>query len=243
MPNRSARSRPLASDSESRENADARTDLGARLLAERQAKGLSTRELARLTGVTASLISQVERGRVNPSVGTMYKLAEALGTTVDRFFAEAEVHEIAGAPRVDAVDLTDRRRLAAAEALASVGPLSDRIVRHADRHRITLAGGVQWELVYPSEAAGAEELEIISATYPPGTSSSSEPVRHHGVEYGVVMEGRLDLEVGGETVTLEPGDSISFNSMQPHRLSNSGSDVTQVMWVVRGRRPLQRTAT
>jgi mannose-6-phosphate isomerase-like protein (cupin superfamily) len=62
-------------------------------------------------------------------------------------------------------------------------------------------------------------------------------MRHGGTEYGVVIEGRLGVTVGFETFTLEPGDSISFDSSIPHRLFNMLSDrATRAIWVVVGRR-------
>ena len=53
-------------------------DLGARLRQARERKGFTVRGLARYVGVSPSLVSQVERGRVMPSVGTLYSIANQL---------------------------------------------------------------------------------------------------------------------------------------------------------------------
>lgn len=53
----------------------------------REKKNLSIRELARRTGLTASYISNLEKGRRNnPSKETMEKIAEALDKTVPEIF-------------------------------------------------------------------------------------------------------------------------------------------------------------
>jgi transcriptional regulator with XRE-family HTH domain/mannose-6-phosphate isomerase-like protein (cupin superfamily) len=251
--------------------------IAARLLEERRARSMSVRELGRLAGVTASLISQIENGKVNPSVGTLYRMAEALGIRVDEFFAgertgdaggrrgEANAAEAAGgaappkargrrragaATSADGGTAEQRSGDAAAEAdAAKTGaptggpggaapsrPLSERVVRPGTRNRIALAGGVQWELLTSPDEAAIEDIEVILSTYPPGSESSSEPMRHHGREYGLVLEGELQLEVAGERVTMQRGESITFDSMQPHRLWNTGDVDTVTIWTVHGRR-------
>ena len=70
-------------------------------------------------------------------------------------------------------------------------------------------------------------------------------MRHPGREYGVVLEGRLGVRLRFEEYALGPGDSIAFDSTQPHRLWNlescpsSGSGSSSVatadaIWVGRG---------
>jgi transcriptional regulator with XRE-family HTH domain len=204
--------------------------ISRRLLEERRARSMSVRELGRLAGVTASLISQIENNKVNPSVGTLYRLAEALDIRVDEFFA--------GEPTGDGTVASTDTREPSRPAKAAAGPLSERIVRPETRNRIELAGGVQWELLNSPDEAAIEDIEMILATYPPGSESSGEPMRHHGREYGVVLDGVLELEVAGEHVSVQKGESISFDSMQPHRLWNVGRVDTVTLWVVHGRRAI-----
>jgi transcriptional regulator with XRE-family HTH domain len=60
--------------------------LGSRLRVARERKGMTVRGLARYVGVSPSLVSQIERGRVMPSVGTLYALTNELGLVVDDLF-------------------------------------------------------------------------------------------------------------------------------------------------------------
>src|SRR5437764_6938423 len=65
-------------------------DLGLRLRQGRERKGFTVRGLARYVGVSPSLVSQVERGRVMPSVGTLYAIANQLELVVDDLFRDAD---------------------------------------------------------------------------------------------------------------------------------------------------------
>ncbi|PYQ47130.1 MAG: hypothetical protein DMF78_24530 [Acidobacteria bacterium] len=57
----------------------------------RSDRGLSVRAFAAQTGFSASFISQLENGQVAPSLGSLHKIAEALGVTLGEFFAAAEL--------------------------------------------------------------------------------------------------------------------------------------------------------
>jgi mannose-6-phosphate isomerase-like protein (cupin superfamily) len=103
------------------------------------------------------------------------------------------------------------------------------------RPAIMLNSGVKWErlMIWPDE-----DVEFIEATYEPGGSSSPDDsfVRHSGHEFGHVLSGTLRVVVGFDEFVLGPGDSITFPSSTPHRLSNEGSETVRAIWVVRGRR-------
>src|SRR3989338_3707270 len=64
--------------------------LGSRLRLARERKDISVRGLARRVGVSPSLVSQIERGHVMPSVGTLYSIANELQLLLDDLFKDAE---------------------------------------------------------------------------------------------------------------------------------------------------------
>ena len=64
--------------------------LGAAIRATREARGLSLRELARRIEVSPSFVSQIELGKVNPSVATLYALVGVLGTTLDDLIGDPD---------------------------------------------------------------------------------------------------------------------------------------------------------
>jgi len=193
---------------------DPGTGLGPRLREVRVSRELSVRELARRVGCSASLISQIERGVSVPSVGVLYSLAAELDSSLD--------HLLFGA---------DQRRPAPATAPVPAAP-GPGIVQRADgRNIIDLASGVRWERLTPGADAMTDFLEVI---YSPGGHSTDErrPLRHDGREYGLVISGRLQANVGFESYELGPGDSIAFDSSTPHEYLNKTGEPVHAIWVV-----------
>jgi len=75
-----------ASTDEERHELDAaraRFKIGARLLQQRQAAGLSQQQLAVASGIAQADISRIERGQVNPTAATLETLGAPLGVTLD----------------------------------------------------------------------------------------------------------------------------------------------------------------
>jgi transcriptional regulator with XRE-family HTH domain len=182
--------------------------LGFRIRTARVASGDTLRGFARRLGVSASLISQIERDRVMPSVATLYSIANELGLSMDDLIHDAS----SSSPR----HTHARRSL---------------VQRHATRSAISLADGVTWEQLAPS-ADG--EVEFLHVTYEPGAASAAEDslIRHGGREYGVVTSGLLGVRVGFEDFELGPGDSIVFDSRLPHRLWTIGDEPAKAIWFV-----------
>jgi transcriptional regulator with XRE-family HTH domain len=69
---------------------DPATDIGIRVAAHRGRAGLKVSDLARQIGVSASLISQIERGQSRPSVSTLFAISEALEVPMDAFFRDGD---------------------------------------------------------------------------------------------------------------------------------------------------------
>src|ERR687891_316916 len=64
--------------------------VGERVATHRKDRHLKVSELARMVGVSPSLISQIERGQSQPSVATLFALAESLDVPVDAFFVKED---------------------------------------------------------------------------------------------------------------------------------------------------------
>jgi transcriptional regulator with XRE-family HTH domain len=186
-------------------------ELGGRIRSHRLEKGIGVREMARRLAVSPSLISQIERGDTMPSVGTLY----AIGTELDLSLDEL-------------LDGTGNGRSGGGQILERVGP----VVRRADRQVLRLASGVTWERLTPDTEHDVDFLHVI---YDVGSASCPEDalMRHPGREYGHVLTGHLAVTIGFETYDLGPGDSISLDSNDPHRLYNAGKEpCTAVWWVL-----------
>ncbi len=185
--------------------------IGERLREERTRQGITVREIARRVGVSPSLISQIERDKVNPSVSTLWNLVTVLGLTMGELFPDAE---------------TARPALAADGDGPTTAP--------GDRAVINLETGVRWERL----TSGSDPLvEFLTVEYPPGAASCDEDslVRHGGKEYGYVVRGRLGVRIGFDEYELGPGMAISFDASAPHRLWAIGDQPAEAIWVVVGR--------
>jgi len=62
--------------------------------------------------------------------------------------------------------------------------------------------------------------------------SGANMSHHEGREFGLFLEGELVVELGFESYTLHPGESIIFESTTPHRLINPSAQTTRAVWVV-----------
>ena len=105
------------------------------------------------------------------------------------------------------------------------------VQRAVGRSIIDLASGVRWERLTPGADAMTDFLEVV---YAPGGHSTDErrPLRHDGHEYGLVISGTLQANVGFESYELGPGDSIAFDSSTPHEYLNKTGEPVHAIWVV-----------
>jgi transcriptional regulator with XRE-family HTH domain len=197
--------------------------MGERLREARRARSLSLRTLAERLGVSPSLISQIETGRANPSVSTLYAIAAELDVSLDELLFNDRRPPEPAAPARTEVPTTGG-------TMAPAPPVQ----RAGDRHSIRLASGVNWERLTTLSEPGVEFLHV---TYEVGGASSPPDAfqRHPGHEWGYVLSGRLQVRIGFDEYVLEPGDAISINSSIPHRLATLGDEPVHAIWFVLGR--------
>jgi transcriptional regulator with XRE-family HTH domain len=187
------------------------TGLGQRLAAYRTARGLKVSQLAREVGVSSSLISQIERQQSQPSVSTLFALAEALDVPVDAFFE-------------------DEHEPGSGNAGGNTAAPGDQyVVRRSERSTIDIEGGVHWERLTPLPLDRMDFLEIV---YAPRTESHPQLYRHPGSEMVLVLSGRLDIYIGFRRNELSAGDSIHFPSSLPHRYVNPTDEETRAVTVL-----------
>lgn len=189
--------------------------IGSRLRAAREEHEMSVRALAASVGVSPSLISQIENGKANPSVGSLYSIVSALGISLDQLFSNGQPSDGDGAPRRS-------------------GSSDDVVLRRADRLSVDLASGVRWERLTPT---ADPNVDFLFATYAVGGESCPPDalMRHSGREYGILLSGQLGATIGFETYHLGPGDSIVADSTTPHRFWTIGDEPAVVVWTVVGR--------
>jgi DNA-binding XRE family transcriptional regulator/mannose-6-phosphate isomerase-like protein (cupin superfamily) len=203
---------------------DQSDEVGLRLRESRELAGLSLRELARRLELSASALSQIETGKSRPSVKTLYAIVSELGISLDELF------ENPGASAAQRAPASGDGQDGGTPATAAPA-----VQRSGERSALELDTGVTWERL---TAAHDPDVDFLFTTYEVGGSSSSNEklVRHSGREYGIVLDGELEVTVGFETYKLAEGDSISFDSQEPHLLANRSDSPATAIWFVIGRR-------
>jgi transcriptional regulator with XRE-family HTH domain/quercetin dioxygenase-like cupin family protein len=231
--------------------------VGQQLRRARLAVGVSVREMARRVGVSPSFISQVELGRTMPSVGTLYAIASELGVSLDGLMplgespaGEPGVAEAAGEPaREEPVAVLRAAGQAdadpdppegamphpawAARLFTTITDADSPVQRAGSRHELRIGGAVWGRLTSDHDPAN----DFLHVLYKPGGEScpADQLIHHRGREYGYIITGRLNVQVGFDHYELNAGDSINFESMTPHRLSNPYDANSYSIWIVVGR--------
>lgn len=100
--------------------------------------------------------------------------------------------------------------------------------RAADQRVFSTPGGVTRRVLRDDRGRG---LEIAINEYAPGGHSADRELHHGGYEYGFVLDGLLTVELEGESLVLQPGDSIAYDSTRSHRIVNEGGGPARALWV------------
>ena len=171
-------------------------EIGEKLRALRLSKSMGLVELGRHTGLSAALISKIERGRLFPTLPTLLRIALVFGVGLEYFISDA------------------RKRNAVA------------IVRRGERQRFPeRPGGKDVSFFFESLDFTAVErrLNAYYAEFEPVAAEKARPHQHAGVEFLYVLKGQLALRVAGEDYFLDGGDSVYFNSTRPHSYRRIGA--------------------
>jgi transcriptional regulator with XRE-family HTH domain len=210
-------------------------DLGHRLRAARERKNIGLRELARRLGVSASLISQIETGKSEPSINTLFAIVSELELSVNEIVFEPKHEAPVSGPSADRSDGSAGGRSESPGAASVAEPPDSPVQRGTNRTSISLESGVSWERL---TSQPDHNVDFLLLRYPPGSESTPPHslMRHNGTEYGYILAGRLQVTIGFETYEIGPGDSIAFDCTQPHRFATVGDETVEAVWFVLGRR-------
>jgi transcriptional regulator with XRE-family HTH domain len=221
--------------------------LGLRLKRVRERSGRSLRAVARQSGLSASFLSQMERGKSQPSVATLYLLAQLLDVSIDELFAAdgpADAQPVDAVVPAEEIEVVPQGpRMPVSLSRSDLGSPADAwpherslpklsVTRPGERHVLKMDSGVIWERLVDNTGTALDFIEII---YPARSSSTTDQrmLRHSGWEFGWLIEGELEITVGFDLVTLHAGEAIGFDSATPHLLANKTDRVARGIWCVR----------
>jgi transcriptional regulator with XRE-family HTH domain len=210
--------------------------LGAKIRAQRLKHDMKIAEIADITGLTASTISQVERALISPSIATLKKICDAMQIPIGILFEDIGESEIPPPPKPPEIALpatqaepdhifnpADLIKLWTISSAHQDSP----VVRKEKRKFLSPGPGVRYYLLTPNLAG---PLELIYNEYDPGASTGPTLYTHPGVESGLILSGELEIQINSEVYTLKEGDSITFNSSTPHAKRNVSDIMCTCVW-------------
>lgn len=179
--------------------------VGPKLRALRLKKKMGLVELGRHTGLSAAMISKVERGVLFPTLPTLLRIALVFSVGLDHFFSASASRQAFG------------------------------VVRRAERTRFSeRLGGrdVAWEFECLDFTATERKLNAYWVKFMPAARPRVH--EHAGAEFLHVLKGSLTVRLGTEAHDLGEGDSIYFDASQPHSYSRVGPRQCEALVVTTG---------
>jgi transcriptional regulator with XRE-family HTH domain len=155
-------------------------------------KGLGLEQLGKHTGLSAAMLSRIERGQIFPTLPTLLRISMVFGVGLDHFFTAKSEKPIAS------------------------------VIRANDRMRMPnkMEGTPQFyfeSLDYPVADRNFESF-LTEFT----DTSPTEPHSHKGAEFIYLMEGALEVTIKKEKFRLDVGDSMYFDPSPEHSYSKIG---------------------
>ncbi len=179
--------------------------VGEKIKELRESRGLTLQEIADKTGFSTAYLSQIENHLISPPLGAIMKIANSLEIEIGRLFNQT-----------------------------NKAPFT--IVRKDERmptSRVASKEGVRYGYSYESLAPDKinRKMEPFLVSLEPD-SKKGVPYNHEGEEFLFVLEGKVEIHLGAYTDTLEPGDSIYYDSTVPHRVSCAEDKPAKIIAVI-----------
>jgi transcriptional regulator with XRE-family HTH domain len=126
--------------------------------------------------------------------------------------------------------IADALGVSMADLFEPNGPPGPRVLKRDERPALSFGILGRKLLLTPKPL---HHLEVFVGELEVGGSTGEQPYAHgDSEELFVVSSGTVQLELGGELFDLESGDSIDYRSSTPHRVTNTGQELAEVMWII-----------
>ena len=185
---------------------DPEVQVGDHIRQFREEVGVSLQQLAEKTGFSSALLSQIENRMTSPPLGTLVKIANALGTSVSAFIGGKEERAFS------IVRKTDRTTVS----------------------RVGLKEGGQSAYAYEALGVGkaGRKMEPFLVRLQPLSESPTARSAHDGEEFLYVLSGKVTVCLGNLSDVLEEGDSIYYNSTIPHHVHSADEREALILAVI-----------
>lgn len=173
-----------------------RYSIGEKLRTLRLRKSMGLVELGRHTGLSAALLSKLERGKLFPTLPTLLRIAMVFGVGLDYFFTDERKRRVVG------------------------------VVRRGERVRFPERPGAQDVPYYfecLDYRATERKLSAYLADFQEVSAGKGRTHQHPGVEFLFVLKGSLALKLGSDEYVLDAEDAIYFDAAVPHSYARRGA--------------------
>lgn len=168
--------------------------IGEKIRTLRLRKKMGLVELGKHTGLSAALLSKLERGKLFPTLPTLLRIALVFSVGLEYFFREERKNTVA------IVRKSERQRFPDKPAANDISYFFE-------------------SLDFP---ATEKKINSYYADFQPIAADKAHIHYHPGIELLYVISGELTLKIGNEEHQLQDGDSIYFDSSVPHSYRRSG---------------------
>lgn len=179
-------------------------EIGPTIQAFRKDQRLTLGQLAETSGVSKSMLSQIERGQANPTFAVLWSLTRALGI------------EISDLIDGSAVTIQD-------DAINVVTDAATPQIKSAD-------GGCTLKILGPPQLAGGTEWYDVS--FSPGASLDSAPHAPGTMEHFTALSDTFEVTSGDALRMLQSGDTARYNADVAHRITNTSTKLARGLLVV-----------
>ena len=166
--------------------------IGERLRGLRDALDIPAEEVAALCGITVDRYEKIENGEVDITISNLMKIARKYGVSADALMFAEEPHMS-----------------------------SYTVVRKGQGLSVERTKAYKYQSLASGFADRKAEVFIVTVEPKPEAHSIYKN-RHPGQEFNMVLEGAMELFIGGKAIVLEAGDSIYFDSTKPHGMRAIG---------------------
>lgn len=164
--------------------------IGLKIRRMRQDRRLTLQNLAEATGLSKPLLSQIENEQVIPPLATLLRIAKAFKVELQTFFQDE-----GSAEKCILVRAGESRQMRRSTRSESAPPYT-----------------------YHSLAAGKKyhNMEPFLVEFEAQEWHDDLQVKHEGEEFLFLLEGELELHYGDQIMSMGPGDSVYYDSNEPH---------------------------
>jgi len=181
-------------------------ELGRRIREAREARSLSLRSLAEASGVSRSMLSDIERGAKSPTIALLAAISEGLNVPLSALI----------------------------DGGGSLSSISAQVVRANDQRTICDPSGVQRTNL--GMLHDESTVEFVRFKLPARTVSGTfAPHRPGTLERIYIERGTLDVHFGDQHVSLRAGDTLSYEAAVPHSFANVSSKIAVLYLVIERR--------